>query len=721
VSVLPVIDLARFQLKVQPYWEFPLLETVATQSLEQTPNMVGLSIENEQGQLLVKRSRNQPVAEGKIRNYSHALNFEGEHFGTIKIQWDIEPVEEKIYQHVNDVQLFISTMLILLTGLTVILFYWLTVRPVHRITTYLNSLSENRQQSHLHLPTSASSELALLSKSANELSDMMLQRDKRELELLSTREELLIAHDEALSANRAKSGFLATMSHEIRTPMNAILGILGLLRDTTLNKHQKQLVQTGRDSGELLLTIINDILDFSKMEADKFQLECSAFDLHRMLSQSVKLLKHQADRKGLALILILEPDLPRYAKGDPDRLRQILINLINNAIKFTPEGSITVKTSHSTSHDDNFIFHCTVQDTGVGIAKELHSSIFQEFTMVDQTYSRNYEGTGLGLAICKRLASLMQGDIECSSELLKGSTFTFNIQLEHTDENKLDTREIFDGSHKMPASNTRILLAEDNPANQMVIKYILEYADLQVDIVANGHEAVEAVRSIPYDIVLMDISMPEMDGLAATRAIRQLSGQFGKVPIIALTAHALSGDKERFLKAGMTDYLSKPIDRNVALSCIARWTGINSVQQPGNETQVTATDIGHADAEDHYIDEQVMQQLVRDIAPDIVPELLTLYIEDAQYRTIQIQQAIKHNDFKALEYETHTLGSSAAAHGNGKLHKLARRIENLCQLGNQQQALIQASSLLEVADESFRLLMQRVNKGFLSVKQENDL
>ncbi|MCP3690353.1 MAG: hypothetical protein GY784_18275, partial [Gammaproteobacteria bacterium] len=478
--------------------DIPLLNTIAAQSMQQAPDMLSLTIENEAGKILVQRQRSRKTDRHKLRSYSEKVWYEGEQFGKIQIQLDTEPVEQEIRRHVTNVQLFISVMLVLLTGLTIIMVYWLTARPMRKISRYLTMLSEGHSDLTLDIPISASRELALLSASAIELSDMIDQRSQRELKLLHTREELKIAHDEALSANRAKSGFLAAMSHEIRTPMNAILGILGLLRDTRLNAKQKQFVTTGREAGELLLTIINDVLDFSKMEADKLELEHSGFDLHRLLNQSIELLHHQARQKNLKLLLELDSGLPKYVSGDPDRLRQILINLVNNAIKFTQSGRIMVRASGRSIDADGLKFYCSVEDTGVGIAREVQASLFDEFTMADQSYSRQHNGTGLGLAICKRLVSLMQGSINCQSQLGKGSVFAFDIQLGMAREDDCDTEITIVDHGSLPSPNTRILLAEDNPANQMVIKKILEIADLQVDIVGDGIEAVEAVRSLPY-------------------------------------------------------------------------------------------------------------------------------------------------------------------------------------------------------------------------------
>lgn len=518
------------------------------------------------------------------------------------------------------------------------------------------------------------------------------------------------ARKEADLSNESKSRFLASMSHEIRTPMNAVLGILGLLKDTQLTERQLELVKTGRDSGELLLTIINDILDFTKMDIDKLTLENNPFDLYQLLANCNTLLADMANKKSLTLNLKKSQNLPQFVRGDSARVQQILINLINNAIKFTQHGEINVSAGVDFIDSNNVIIRCQVQDTGIGIAKENLDMLFDEFTMVDQTHSRKYEGTGLGLAICKRLVQLMQGSIVVDSKQGEGSTFTFTL--------KLKTAQADDGTaglfreqiQQLPRANTRVLLAEDNPANQMVIKSILEFSKLRVDVVSNGYEAVDAVRNRPYDIVLMDISMPEMDGMSATREIRKLSSAASKIPIIALTAHTLSGDKERFIKAGMDDYISKPVNRGAALSCIARWTeAAKPTAQAAHQTEEQ-----HSAENEHpdFVDQQVLLDLIRDTNAEIVPELITLYIEDSQCRIAVITEAITKRDLNCLEFETHTLGSSAIAHGNARLYSLARSIEQLCQQNAHQQAFEQAQQIAEVAEESFKQLAQRAKQGF---------
>jgi len=517
---------------------------------------------------------------------------------------------------------------------------------------------------------------------------------------------LQLARREADASNESKSRFLASMSHEIRTPMNAVLGILDLLTDTDLTAKQLNLISTARNSGELLMTIINDILDFTKMDVDAQVLQYSEFDLHHLLTDCIKLLQNLADKKALKLSIVQSADLPQFVKGDPERIKQILINLINNAIKFTEQGVIKVIVNLDSQLADKLFLRIQVSDTGIGIHPENQAQLFNEFTMVDQTHTRKYEGTGLGLAICKRLVTLMNGSITVHSEFGKGSIFEFTIELQVADKNNIQ-HALFQEQTLPPAINTRILLAEDNTANQMVIRSILEHAKMLVDVVSNGIEAVDAVQKNRYDIVLMDISMPEMDGMTATKAIRSLASSDCHIPIIALTAHTLSGDKERFLDAGMNDYLSKPLNRKTALNCIATWTrGQQATEEQAREHTPEPCD------EYPYVDEKVLLQLVMDTDAEIVPTLITMYIEDTKQRIQIMCDATTNKDIKTLEFEAHTVGSSAVAHGNAKLHRVSRKIEFLCQENENQKALKEALQIADIAEQSFHLLALRANKGF---------
>jgi len=526
--------------------------------------------------------------------------------------------------------------------------------------------------------------------------------------------QLLDAIQQARQGDEAKSRFLTVMSHEIRTPLNAVLGILGLLRDTPLDNNQKDLTKTGRESGEMLLSIINDILDFSKMEANKLELESSNFDLHRLLNQSMELLTIRAKQNNLKMNVILADDLPRFTRGDSSRLQQVVVNLINNACKFTPSGSVTLHASANLLSDNRFKLYCEVEDTGIGIPANRQDELFEEFSMVDQSHSRAYEGTGLGLAICKRLVSLMGGQIYVHSQPGSGSRFCFHVIMDTAEADDIETPQELK-PFELPSFDTRILLVEDNPANQRVIRAILRKVGLQVDLASNGQEAVEAVNTLPYDIVLMDISMPLMDGMEATRTIRKMGGINSQIPIVALTAHALKGDRERFIAIGMNDYLTKPLDKNAALSCIHRWTSHKSHQEAridSRKTDVTSLQSGYDPV--IYVNEIVLQQLVRDTSADIVPKLLLGYIEDTQKRLQQIKGAVSHSDSGKLELEVHTLSSSAGAYGNTALLELALHIECLCRRGESENAMKQVPQLIALAEESLRQLAQRNEAGFES-------
>jgi len=524
--------------------------------------------------------------------------------------------------------------------------------------------------------------------------------------------QLLVAIKQARQADQSKNRFLAVMSHEIRTPMNAVLGILGLLRDTPLDSNQKDLTKIGRESGEMLLTIINDILDFSKMEANKLELELNNFDLHRLLNQSMELLNTRAQQNDLKMSVILAENLPHFGYGDSSRLLQVLVNLINNACKFTAGGSVTLHASATLLSDRQFKLYCEVEDTGIGIPTDRQDELFDEFSMIDQSHSRAYEGTGLGLAICKRLVSLMGGQISVQSLPDLGSRFCFHIIMETAETDYIElTQEL--KPFEFPSPDTRILLAEDNPANQRVICAILRFAGLQVDLAGNGQEAIEAVTKLPYDIVLMDISMPLMDGMKATRTIRKMKGINKKIPIVALTAHALKGDRERFIASGMNDYLTKPIDKNAVLRCIYRWTSKKFDQEKNIYNQsVDTASLKTDNSSINYFDEAVLQQLVHDTSPDIVSELLLGYIEDTHERLRQIKIAVSQTDARKLELEVHSLGSSAGAHSNIALLDLARHIESLCRQEEFESAMLQVPELIVLAEESLRQLKQRNAAGF---------
>ncbi|MEX2299284.1 MAG: PAS domain S-box protein [Bryobacterales bacterium] len=426
------------------------------------------------------------------------------------------------------------------------------------------------------------------------------QTTERQAEMLARQaSELAVARDAALESAHLKTQFLTNMSHEIRTPMSGVLGMTHLMLDTALDDEQRDYALTIRSSAEALLVILNDILDFSKIEAGKLEFETVDFNLTETVRSVVQLMGQPAAGKGVELKSSIGPDVPRWARGDAGRLRQVLLNLIGNAVKFTDHGTVEVSLTLKGATPDQIELNFSVRDTGIGIPPEIRKKLFQPFVQADGSTSRRHGGTGLGLAICKQLVERMGGEIECQSAPGEGSVFSFTA--------KLGVRQAQDfsstpgnvppkeapalpaaqpgtataprqgGGNSHPGRRPRVLVAEDNVVNQKVAVRMLQRLGCEAEVAVNGREAVAALESVSFDLILMDCQMPEMDGYQAATEIRRRESGPDRLPIIALTAHAVQGSREKCLEAGMDDYLSKPINPRALSQMLRRW-GLSTME-----------------------------------------------------------------------------------------------------------------------------------------------
>jgi diguanylate cyclase (GGDEF)-like protein len=516
------------------------------------------------------------------------------------------------------------------------------------------------------------------------------------MDVLENREtELVSARDMALESARVKGQFAANVTHELRTPLNGILGMLQLLDSPELTEQQKQYVETAQNSAEALLMLINDILDFSKIDAGMALLQLQDFEIRNLIGEIVELMKPQAEKKAIGLRAEFDDSVPRYLNGEHRRIRQLLFNLVGNAVKFTHHGEVVISIKQIADRaapsggNDNIALEFSVIDTGIGIAKEAQERIFEPFMQADGSTSRNYGGTGLGLSISRHLVEYMGGRMGVESELGQGSRFWFRLSFQQVAKSP-DAIEESGEKTVLLTEGIRVLVVEDNRTNQQVAKGMLQRLKCVVDITSAGEEALEKLATQTYDLVLMDVQMPGMDGYQATRAFRQKeAADSGHVPVIAMTANSSAEDIERALEAGMDDFLAKPFRLDALHTILQRWSvkgQAKSSRYP--EPAKVKTSEAHAikppagsalkvigmDSDNSVIDKKVFYELYQN-AGSAFSEMLKIYMEDQPGYLNDISRSIQQSDRVLLQRTAHTLKGSSRNFGATTFSNLCRDLE----------------------------------------------
>ena len=681
---------------------------------------------------------NQPVtlfSKAKLHLY-RPIVLDNQFIGSIYLQSNLR----ELYLHLSNIlflALIAALISVVLAAVLSARLQRLLARPITELADTISDITR-RQRYDRQVQKFDNDEIGQLYDCFNEMLAQIKERDDRlqqhsdqlEITVASRTHELKVANrdlkenlselheakEAALTAAKAKSAFLANMSHEIRTPMNGVLGMLEMIKDTSLSKTQGDLLRTAYASADSLLAIINDILDFSKIEAGKMTIEHIEISVRNVVSDICTLLGGTAREKELTLSCDIDPDLPGVLIGDPVRLRQVLTNLIGNAVKFTETGEVRVKVNLLGCVGNSAQVEFSVEDTGIGISRTVLPQLFDEFTQADGSTTRKFGGTGLGLTISRQLVELMGGDINVVSTEGQGSTFSFTLDMticeHHTrQQESAGHTGLKDVSGQQQQDMTtfpdsiQVLMAEDNVVNQKVAISMLKKIGIQhIDVARDGREAVSMNSTHTYDLILMDCQMPQMSGYEATGVIRrqEREQQLPPIPIIAMTANAMAEDREKCLAAGMDGYLSKPVKTQELQTTLAKWLIYDTLPQTTDNSS-GAGEVVEQSTQYPLIDQQVLAAL-KELMEEEFPVLINSYIEDAPKLLADILSSSKEADREILVRAAHTLKSSSNNLGAIKLAMIAETIEKQSQDNKLSVAATLIPSLQAALDETIEAL-----------------